>query len=403
MQPQRPVVRRSPLSGSLTLSIFALTASILVGCPAARQDSESTAIRPPQKSSLKTGPDGVESMTDEQQRALLVRIDAVLDANRQQRLLATDAQGAWQILHGILAYAHDFPILTSAGETSAVDYILAGGAVKGFELRLGDKFSDSADVAEGNAADSSSQSNRGIRSLLDPGTKLGEGHRDQWLAYLTACNLKPDQQIQTLDGPSTVRMWLRQMEWDVPLNFEREYSWTLMSLVPFFSTDHAWTARDTKRYSIQSLLQSELDMLSPQSACGGSHRMTAIAITLQKRLQEGLPLTSGTWTDAQFLVETAMEEAFAMQNSDGSFSSHYFERGGWTRELVTAIGTTGHVLEFIAVAAPQDLLQTQACGAAANRLCEMLEQSSAFDLECGALYHALSGLQIYRKRLNEAD
>ncbi len=242
---------------------------------------------------------------------------------------------------------------------------------------------------------------RGVRSVLDPGTKLGEGHRDQCLAYLSACDLPSDQLIQTIDGPSTVELWLRQMEWDVPLNFEREYSWTLMSLVPFRSTDHKWTARDKNRYSIESLLKSEMETLSPQSACGGSHRLTAIAITLQKRQREGLPITQGTWADAQSLLETAIEEAFLTQNSDGSFSAHYFERGGWTKELVTAIGTTGHTLEMIAVAAPDELLTTQACGAAANRLCEMLEQSIDYDLECGALYHALSGLKIYQARLSD--
>ncbi len=115
-------------------------------------------------------------------------------------------------------------------------------------------------------------------------------------------------------------------------------------------------ARDKNRYSIESLLQSEMDMLSPQSACGGSHRLTAIAITLQKRQREGLPINQGTWADAQSLLETAIEEAFLTQNSDGSFSAHYFERGGWTKELVTAIGTTGHTLEMIAVAAPDELL-----------------------------------------------
>ncbi len=335
-------------------------------------------------------------MTDDELRRLNSRVADVLAANRERRLLATDAQGAWQILHGILAYGRQYQILTSSGKQNAVDYVLSGGAIKGFELRLGDRFGKAAPETNGDAA----AINRGIRSVLDPGTKLGEGHRDQWLAYLSACDLKLDQQIQTMDGPSTIELWLRQMEWDVPLNFEREYSWTLMSLVPFRSTNHQWTSRDQQRYSIESLLKSELEMLSPQSACGGSHRLTAIAITLQKRQREGLPIAQGTWSDAQSLVESAIEESFAMQNSDGSFSAHYFERGGWTKELVTAIGSTGHTLEFIAVAAPDELLVTQAFGAAANRLCEMLEECIEYDLECGALYHALSGLKIYQGRLN---
>jgi hypothetical protein len=35
---------------------------------------------------------------------------------------------------------------------------------------------------------------------------------------------------------------------------------------------------------------------------------------------------------------------------------------------------------------------------AADWLCETLERTEGLDLECGALYHALSGLAIYDRR-----
>jgi len=333
--------------------------------------------------------------------ALTARIDAVLASNLTNRQLSPDTQGAWQILHGILAYGRDFKLQTSQGNVVAIDYILSGGAVKGFDLRSGDRFERAADRSTNATAAAVAENptlTRGIRTELDPGTKLGQGHRDQWLAYLTACNLPIDQVFPTADGPRRLDLWLRQMEWDVPLNFEQEYSWTLMSLMPFRATTHRWKARDDNEYSIESLLRSELNRLSPESACGGSHRLVAIAITLNKRKAEGGSL-DGVWADAQALVDLAIEQALEYQNEDGTFSSNYFERSGWSLDLSTAIGTTGHTLEFIAVAGSDELQRNEAVVSAANSLCRLLEQTSELDLECGALYHALSGLKIYRQRI----
>ena len=323
--------------------------------------------------------------------SLVSRIDDVLRSNLENRTLSTDQQSAWQILHGILAYGRDLQIRTGETETSAIDYVLRGGAIRGFQLRSGDRFNTQSKTDDQILT-------RGIRADLEPVDKIGQGHRDQWLAYMSACELPRDQIIQTIDGPRRLDLWLRQIQWDVPLNFEQEFSWTLMSLVPYLSTSEQWTARDGNTYSIESLLRTEIDRLSAEDACGGSHRLTAIAITLRKHQDEGGAMT-GAWTDAQELVEGAILQAIEYQNADGSLSSHYFARPGWSLDLVTAIGSTGHVLEFIAVAAPDELLIEPPVLSAANHLCELLEQAEPLDLECGALYHAISGLQIFRKRL----
>lgn len=363
---------------------FAAAILFLAGCPSI---SEPQATRQPKDSTVSETVDTDPNDT----KKLEARINAVLKSNLENRRLSTDVQAAWQVLHGVLAYGRDFKIKNGSDDVIAVDHILRGGAVTGFELRSGDRF-------ETDIASDDPTLTRGIRAELDPGSKRGQGHRDQWLAYLNSCDLPIDQVIQTIDGPRRLDLWLRQMEWDVPLNFEREYSWTLMSIIPYRETTHRWIARDGNTYSIESLLRSELDQLSPSSACGGSHRLTAVATALRKRNAEGGAIT-GVWSDAQSMLEIAMETAFDFQNADATFSSNYFERAGWSLDLATAIGTTGHTLEFIAVAAPNLFVTEPRVQRAANKLCEMLELTAELDLECGALYHALSGLQIYRQRL----
>lgn len=317
--------------------------------------------------------------------ALRKRVAEALRAGREGRQLSVDTHAAWQVMHGVLAYGREFRIQTSAGMEPAVTYVLEGGPLKGFVIRGGDRFS------------TPTGSFRGLVADLDPGQKIGQGHRDQWLAYLARCELNEADVIQSIDGPLTLEGWIRQVEWDVPLNFEGEYSWTLTGLVKHRPTTHSWIARDGKRYSIESLLSSEMSQLSPSNACGGSHRLCAIATALAARRQEGLPMT-GIWSEADELVKIAIEQVRQFQNSDGTFSSRYFDRPGWSLDLTASLGTTGHAFEFLMVAANDDLLRELWVNRAAEAICEILEQTADVDLECGALYHALSGLVIYDQR-----
>lgn len=314
------------------------------------------------------------------------RIGETLRANREGRELSTDRHAAWQVMHGILAYGRSFQVQTPGGPQPAVEYALGGGGLKGLVLRGGDRF----ETPEGTI--------RGIVAEMDPGQKIGQGHRDQWVAYMARSELTDADMIQTLDGPLTLEGWLRQIEWDVPLNFEREYSWTLVALVTHRPTTHVWTARDGRSYSIESLLQTEINQLGPDSACGGSHRLCSIATAVQARRAAGLPV-SGVWEDAEALVSLAVDQVRDFQNADGSFSSHYFDRPGWSLDLTTTLGTTGHAFEFVAAAGDDALLQEPWVRRAAETLCDILERTAQLDLECGALYHALSGLSIYHSRL----
>lgn len=317
--------------------------------------------------------------------ALRRRVAEVLRAGRDDRQLSVDTHAAWQVMHGVLAYGREFRIQTPAGAEPAVTYALEGGPLKGFLIRGGDRFETPTGTL------------RGLVAELDPGQKIGQGHRDQWLAYLARCELNDSDTIQSSDGPLTLQGWIRQVEWDVPRNFEGEYSWTLTALIKHRPTTHSWIARDGQRYSIESLLSSEMSQLAPTNACGGSHRLCAIATAVAARRQAGLPMT-GVWSDAEDLLQIAIEQVRQYQNADGTFSSRYFDRPGWSLDLAASLGTTGHAFEFLMVAASDDLLREPWVNRAAAAICEILEKTADVDLECGALYHALSGLVIYDQR-----
>ena len=62
------------------------------------------------------------------------------------------------------------------------------------------------------------------------------------------------------------------------------------------------------------------------------------------------------------------------------------------------LASAGHLLEFLAVAMDDAELQQPWVETAAARLCEIFEATKMVDLDCGACYHALNGLRVYRNR-----
>jgi len=328
----------------------------------------------------------VQSSVDDS-AAVQERVSRTLAKNFRDRGLSTDQHGAWQVLHGILAYGQDFVIQTSGGPVNAVEYLLGAGTLDGFTPRAGDLIG--------------TPPRRGLKAELQPESKIGQGHRDQWLAVLVQSGITDDESIKTIDGEFTLRDWISQTQFDVPLNLETEFSWTLIALTAFDSTNASWLARDGQTYDTELLLQSEVYQYneSAQSgACGGTHRLIGIAMALNKRRSENEPIT-GVWAEADEVIQQAIATAKANQNPDGSYSRSYFHRAGWTRDLGQSLGTTGHVLEFLAIAAPDATLTQPWVQRTAMRLCDTLDQCDGIDLECGVLYHALHGLAEYEVRL----
>ena len=88
----------------------------------------------------------------------------------------------------------------------------------------------------------------------------------------------------------------------------------------------------------------------------------------------------------------------AYQQPDGSFSSDYFNGPRWTGDIGLRIGTTGHTLEWLVLALPDDELEEPWLTKAVSYLCDMLDETQDYELECGGLYHAARGLKLYRER-----
>jgi hypothetical protein len=331
--------------------------------------------------------DPPSSVLPRQDEALREKLDEAIDlALRYRRLNLTD-HAAWQIVHGSMAFHRAFLIEKGDDLVSAIDYALGGGKMKGWDFEPGTLF----DEATGR---------RGLRSLMDPGSKTGQGHPDQWLGYLAECGFSPDETIRVGDETFTIANLVEQAEWDVPRNMSQEFSWTLMALSSYRPPDYAWVASDGQTWSIERLVEIEAEHDLAMSACGGCHRLFALASALNRHLAQGGEL-QGAWLKANDKIQDSIQKAREYQNPDGSFSTNYFQRPGRSADLSENLRTTGHVLEFLTAALTQEELEQPWVRRGALKVCEILVKTKDIPLECGALYHAAHGLVLYRARIFE--
>ncbi len=316
-----------------------------------------------------------ELPSDEQLRD---RIDRAIEFTYNNRHLNTKDQAGWQIVHGALVYGRDFQIYHDGKLVSALDYLLGGGELRGWTMRKGD---------------------HGLEALLEAGSKTGQGHEDQWLGYLSQCGLPIAQPIVVAGQNYTIKDLITQAQWDIYDGMEA--TWTLMAFSTYLPLDAEWTAKDGTKWNIERMVRMESEQDLDNSACGGTHRMYGIAVARNRFLAEGGKLTEGAdgaWEKADKKIKNAVAACKEYQQPDGSFSTNYFARPGTSADIASRISTTGHALEFLTLALGDEELEQPWVTRAVTHLVGCFEKTQKFDLECGALYHAAHGLDLYRAR-----
>ena len=324
-------------------------------------------------------PDERALPTDQQ---LCDRIDQVLKYTLERRELSADPgqNAAWQVLHGVLAYGPDFPVKVGSQTVATVPWLLEGGQLEGFRMRQGE---------------------RGLKAILEAGTKKGQGHEDQWLAVLAQCDLGSDTPIKIGSDTFTMGDLLNQAMYDV---YEgKECSWTLIGLSEYISVaDTTWPASDGQTWSMEKMMAMEAANTSARGpitgACGGSHRLIGMQMALTKYRQatKNQPLTAG-WLAGQQRIDEAVKYAKVYQLPNGAFSTAYFEGKEDAQDLKEQIGATGHTLEFLTLALDKEVLAEPWVVRAVEYLCSVFEKTKDVEMECGALYHAAHGLRNYRE------
>lgn len=320
---------------------------------------------------------------------LVHRIDTVLTHARDNRLLDASTHGAWQVVHGILAFGEEFPLRHNNTVSPALDYLLRGGTIKGWVLR---------------------PSTPGIRAVVEGGSTMAQGHPDQWLGYLSQCGLAPcgtapvplETPMMVADRTFTVADLLAQSQADIMPG--QEATWTLMALSTYLNHDDEWISRDGERWTLERVVAMEIDQDIFSSACGGAHRLYGLLTALRHYMaatNTEWDALHGVWGRAANIIDECIERARSFQQADGSFSIHSFERPGFSSDVFMNLGSTGHVFEVIVMAVDPERFTEPWITRAADRLTALLEQTADIDVECGALYHAIHGLAIYHHHIQK--
>ncbi|HEY2759736.1 MAG TPA: hypothetical protein VGI75_03315, partial [Pirellulales bacterium] len=272
------------------------------------------------------------------------RIDAVVDHTLNNRTLNTHDHNAWQIVHGILPYGRAFRIDHDGEMIYALDWLLQGGALSGWDLRPGPN---------------------GVIAVLAPGSKAAQGHPDQWIGYLSQGGLdgihglSKDEPIMVQGKQYKMDDLLTQAEWDVYPS--EEASWTIMAMTAWRPLDYSWTSSDGEKWTFERLVNMDAGQsVGIDASCGGTHRLYALSSAVNRYMKEtGTPpdkLTGG-WKKAYDEVQNCKLKAREYQQPDGNFSTGFATRPGSSPDVDTTLHATGHTLEWLSAALTDDEIQ----------------------------------------------
>jgi hypothetical protein len=304
------------------------------------------------------------------------RIEAALKNVRERDLLATNS--FWTIFHGILGTGPEATLLDPMTQqrVNAIDYICKGGEIRGLSFL---PTADGLDVQTGPQF-------------------VGQGHQDQFIAEMAQWGMTLDRKFRVLGKDYTFAEFVNHARMRTRVSAQQELSWAILIIAQFYSTDHEWTNRAGDKLRFEDVVRYELNQSVEEAACGGTHRLFGLTWAYHQHRQRGGEKT-GVWNDVAVKIEKYKKLARKYQNGDGSFSTRYLAGPANVQDPQVRIGTTGHVLEWLALALTDEELREPWVQDAASALSLMILDSSGRPIDGGSLYHAAHGLHIYHARM----
>lgn len=349
------------------LIVFMSSIGILAGCGNAPQ-AESKA----ETATTSTGPRELESPEE-----LLKKVEQAIEIARKQYHLESDKHSPWEIYHGMLAFRKDYTIKKEGKDVNALEWISSG------------VFFDNEPWFQ--------KTEFGGRAHPYTKSNAFEGHKNQSLAILAMADVPLDHTFQTPDGPITVADIVENAKKEIQEN--EEVTWSLWGLVHYLGPDATWLDKKGEEWRMEDLVYMQNATLSNDSACGGTHALFALSYARNTYKNSGQRLR-GYWLEADQKIQRYIEEARAMQNLDGSFSYDYFFQKSASENFQERLETTGHTLEFLMMALPDERLNEEWVRKAISLLANDLIENKDETVDYSALYHAIDGLVIYRNRMS---
>jgi hypothetical protein len=344
-----------------------------IACPPSPKDD------PSKKDNAK--PDD-KKPTDYQPDQLKTRVAAALDEVRGRDLLTTHA--FWTVFHGILGMGIENTTLynpETKKRVNAIDYICDGGEIRGLQF-LPTK--DGLDVVD-------------TRTRPDL-QFVAQGHQDQFIAEMAQWGMAKTRKFKVGGQTYTFEDFLKHSKARASVTKEQELSWAIIVIAQYDGTEYAWVNGLGEKLHLRDVVRYEVNASITEAACGGTHRLFGLTWAYHLHLRNG-GQTDGVWKDVETKIAEYKQRAREMQNPDGAFSTAYFKAKENQPNAELRIGTTGHIVEWLALAMTDAELKAPWMQKAVHALAMQILELRNDPIDGGALYHAAHGLHIYHERV----
>jgi hypothetical protein len=359
---------------------FALVGGLVLGLacapvddPADRQESKDNVQVP-----IETGESvaATEVKSEPIPDGLKLRIEAALKNVRSRDLLTTNA--FWTVFHAILGLGPGVELVDpkTRERTPALKYICEGGMLRGLVFKPTPAGVDVVSTMDG----------------------LGQGHQDQFVAEMAQWGMPADRKMKVKDREYTFMDFVTHSQMRARVTQRQELSWTIIIVAQYIGLDASWTNPFHEKLHYEDIVKYELNQPVETAACGGTHRLFGLTWAYHLHQQKGGG-PEGIWKGIAEKTIRYRDLARKFQNSDGSFSTSFFRGPGNDRDMDRRINTTGHTLEWLALALPDHELQAEWVRDAVNALCLQILELQGKAIDSGSMYHAVHGLYIYYARV----
>ena len=225
-----------------------------------------------------------------------------------------------------------------------------------------------------------------------------QGHAAQYLAILAQSRVAKESPISIGSKSFTVMDLIREEQKSCRSNTELTFA--LIGLAHYLPTDETWTSRDGKKWSLEKLVEEELEQPIRGAPCGGTHRLFGLAYGCQRRRHATGTLDGAYVRAEKFVRDYQLMTLTRLQNNDGSFSTEWFKYPADRKDDIDRkIQTTGHMLEFLVGSIDQESLYNSRVTRAVTFLANALLSDPKREWKIGPMCHALHALTIYQERV----
>jgi hypothetical protein len=304
----------------------------------------------------------------------------------ETREVRSDIDSPWILMHYLLASGGSGTVYDSKNHerVNVVDFLLDRATAKGRKI-----FWDVEGVL-----------------TLPPRTEqfAVEGHVDEYVMALASAGVDPERKFSADTGRVFT---VSDLVSAAQCSFKpaQELGWTLVALSHYRREGASWIS-DNTRYTVEDLVALAIKRDARTETEGGPHHLYGIAYAVREHNKDREYEAEGpdnTWELANKYLRGYIDLARKYQQKDGGFSGAGFWGSAQPMSPSHMVDTTGHTLEWMAVALSNEELDEDWVRLAVTALCNQILSYPVETFTKGGLYHAAHGLQLYRERLAERD